>query len=253
MGLFRVPKCLLPAAALLALAARIGAADRHVADMSPLLTRVNTLVVSLKVLQYDPVELEKIGPDFKTTYSLKSLLLQYKQPGKIRLEGKSPSRGSAVLIYNGATRSYAIPKFRLRKTEDLTGSPGKRQSLLELGGLLSPETLTFMEGQFVKRELFAGQDASVYDMTYTGAQNGPRYRIWIDMRTRVTLKREWYDGENRLKATFTYFDPQELAPGLWIPTRSEIRNSDGALGAEVALVGARPNPALADSLFETAQ
>src|SRR5438046_2812166 len=70
-------------------------------DLADLTARIQDLETTLRVTKYEPKELEKIGADFKTTYSLRTLTLQYKQPDKLRLEGKSPTRGTALLILNG--------------------------------------------------------------------------------------------------------------------------------------------------------
>jgi outer membrane lipoprotein-sorting protein len=222
-------------------------------DLADFATKIEDIEASVRVTKYEPQELEKIGPDFKITYSVRTLTLQYKQPDKLRLEGKSPTRGNALLILNGPVRYYAIPKLRLHKTEDLSNAPGKRQSLLEYGGLLSPETLRFMEGRFVGQEKLGERAATVFELTYIKSGVGSHYRLWLDSRTHITLKRAWYDGDNKLRATFTYQDPKEVAPGVWLPGRAEIKNAEGVTAAEVSYTDVKINQKLPDSLFDTTQ
>lgn len=247
----------LTAALLPTLAARTAADDPKpgrgapAVDIHTLITKLDDLDATLKVTKYEPAELEKIGSDFKTTYSLRNLDLQFKQPDKLRLEGHSATRGSAVLILNGTTRFYSVPKFNLKKSEDLSNAPGKRQSLLEYAGLVVPDTLRFMQAQYVKTEVADGAEMAVFDMTYQGQGAGSsHYRIWVDTRTHITTRREWYDSANKLKATFSYLEPHEVTAGVWLPNRLEVKNADGMVAAEVAFSDAKANQKLPDSLFE---
>lgn len=220
-------------------------------DIRTLMTKVDDLDAVLKVTKYEPLELEKISPDFKTTYSVRNLNLQFKQPDKLRLEGHSATRGSALMILNGTVRFYSVPKFKLKKSEDLVNAPGKRQSLLEYGGLIGSDTLQFMQAQFVKMEALSGQNKAVFDLTYQGAgAGGSHYRVWIDPQTHITTKREWFDSANKLRATFAYLDPQEVTTGVWLPGRLEVKNAAGVVAAEVTFSAAKANQKLPDSLFE---
>ena len=220
-------------------------------DIQTFVTKLDDLDATLKVTKYEPLELEKISPDFKTTYSVRNLNLQFKQPDKLRLEGHSATRGSALMILNGTMRFYSVPKFKLKKSEDLVNSPGKRQSLLEYAGLVVPDTLRFMQAQFVKAEALNGENTAVFDLTYQGpGAGGSHYRVWIDTRTHITTKRDWYDSTNKLKASFTYLDPHEVSAGVWLPGRLEVKTAEGAMAAEVDFSEPKANQNLPDSLFE---
>lgn len=218
-------------------------------DISKLSTSLADLEATIRVTKYDSAELEKIGSDFKTTYSLRNLTIQYKQPDKIRLEARSQTRGGAVLIMNGPIRYYEVPKLKLRKSENLGAHPGKRQSLLEYAGLVSQGTLQFMDGRMLREEKLGDRDALVYELHFLGDEKNSYYRIWIDRQMRHTLKREWLDAAGKLRATFTYSDPQEVAPGIWIPTRVEVKNAEGLLAAVLALSDIKPNQGLTDEPF----
>ncbi|HZP83146.1 MAG TPA: outer membrane lipoprotein-sorting protein [Chthonomonadaceae bacterium] len=252
-GLRRKPGVL--AAALLAVigigfgvAARSAARPGDPRDLSDLTTKIEDMQASVQVTKLDSKELEKIGKDFGVTYRIRNLILQYKQPDKLRLTGRIPVLGEAVLIMNGAMRYYHVPKLE-KKVEDLEKSPGKRLSLLEYSGVLSPNTLSYMQGRFVREEMQDGRAALVYDMTYQGQEAGSHYRLWIDPDTRITRKREWYDRENRLRATFFYCDPQEVADGIWLPSRVEVRNAEGVTAAATTIRNVQINQGLSDDLF----
>ena len=230
------------------------AAPKPAHEVAERVTMIQDLQATLTVTQSDTKELDKIGKDFSVVYRLKNIALYYKSADRLRMEGSSRVYGDALLISNGPAVFYAVPRLRIRKTDDLTDAPGRRQSLLELAGVLSPETLKLMRGEFVKCNSLDGKPdgkmTEIYDLKYAGKPTGPRYRVWVDPVTRVTLRREWYDSSNKLRATFAYMEPQEIAPHIWLPAKCEVRNSDGGLAATLTIKDAKINQKLGDDLFE---
>lgn len=223
-------------------------------DAADRMTTLTDLQATLTVTQTDTKELDKIGKDFSLIYRLRNIVLYYKASDRVRLEGSSHVYGDALLISNGPSVFYAVPRMRIRKTEDLTDAPVHRQSLLELAGIITPETLKLMRAEFVKSDTLDGKPGGklmeIYDLKFRMKGVGPRYRIWLDPATRVTLKREWYDSANKLRATFSYLAPHEAAPNVWLPDRCEVRNSDSVLAAILTTKDAKVNQKLGDELFE---
>ena len=228
-------------------------ADAHdgvpVSELTRFLTPLSDLETTIRVTKFDSAELEKIGADFKTTYSIRNAIFQYKQPDKMRLEGRSQTRGGAVLILNGSKRYYEVPKFKVRAMENLERQPAKRFSLLEWVGLISTGTLQFMDGKLVREEKLADRDVQVFDMRYQDQPKGGYYRVWLDKETHITSRRDWFDGAGKLRATFLYTDPQEIAPGIWLPMRAEVKNADGASAAILTLSEPKANQGLSDEPF----
>lgn len=227
-------------------------AGRASRDIHNFTTNVEDIEATVRVTKYEPKELEKIGKDFGTTYLFRTLTFQYKQPDKIRLEGSSRVLGSALFILNGPNRFFNVPKLGRKSRENLEKAPGKRQSLLEYGGLLSPDTLRFMRGRFLREEIVDGTATPIYELTYPGSNGGSFHQVWIDPKTRITVKRAWFDGEKNLRATFTYLEPREVENGVWMPTRVEVKNSDGTLAASSTFDDIKINKGLDDSLFAIA-
>ncbi len=221
--------------------------------LSDLMTSVSDVEATIHVTKFEATEAEKIGQDFKRTYALRNVTLQYKQPNKLRIDGRSAIFGSAILILNGATRFYSVPKLRIHKLEDLENSPGKRQSMLEYSGVISPDTLQYMKGSFVREEKVDGQPALVYNLNYSGMEGGSHYRLWVDPRTHITVKREWFDATNNLRATFFYLDPLEISPGIWLPTRLDVKNAGGITAVSSAYSDFKVNQGLTDNLFSASQ
>jgi outer membrane lipoprotein-sorting protein len=223
---------------------------RQTKNLEQHIAPIQDMEVAVRVSQLESRELEKIGRDFGTIYRLRNLTLLYKSPDKLRLEGQSAIYGDALLVLNGAQRFYVIPKLKVRKVENLRDSPPKRQSLLEYGGMLSKDTFSFMQGQFVRQETIEGVETQVYDLKYTGTEANSYYRVWLDPRTRLTVKRVWFDSENQVKASFLYRQPREIEPGIWLPGQCEIRNAEGNTGAVLTYGAAKINQNLSDKLFD---
>lgn len=219
-------------------------------DIARFVAPFDDLEASVKVTKIEPKELEKIGRDFAMNYRLKNMTLLYKSPDKLRIEGRSNILGDALLIQNGASRFYAVPKLNLRKTEDLKESPSKRLSLLEYAGLVAKDTLGYMQAKFVKEEMLADKSVAVYELSYTGENGGKsKYRLWIDPETHLTRKRVWLDADNKVKATFLYSEPQETSPGVFLPGKCEILNGEGLSAATMSYSGVKVDQGLADTLF----
>ena len=210
------------------------------------------LTVRVEITKLESAELEKIGRDFSTIYRLKHLLLSYRQPDQIRLEGNSRVYGDGVLILSGTKRAYTVSKLHLKKLEDLKASPAKRQSLLEFAGLMTEGTLEFLKPKFVKHE----GDLDVYELRYFQNAQSPEveknsyFVVAIDPKTQITRTRRWFNSEGQLKASFAYLGEKEMTPGLWMPERCEIRNADNALAAVMEYRDAKANAGLSDDLFK---
>jgi outer membrane lipoprotein-sorting protein len=203
---------------------------------------LNDLQATVKVLMADQKELAKINRDFGMAYRLKDMVMRYKDPDKLRMEGRI-----GLLIINGSTRFFKVPQLGYAKKDDLNGSPGKRLSLLDIG-LLTRSGLADTESKFVRDETLNNVPVHVFDVAYRGDTTGHSL-VWVDPRTRAILKREWYNGEGKLRATFLYENLREIKPGLWIPTRLEVRNGEGTVAAVTAYSDLKVNQGLDDALF----
>jgi outer membrane lipoprotein-sorting protein len=209
-------------------------------------SQVADLQATVSVVRADQSELRKISKDFGMAYRLKSVTLRFKRPGKLRMEGKI-GQESAVYIVNGSTRYYSIPKFGISSRDNLGDSPGRRYSLLEVG-ILSRGDLAAVQSKHLRSEEIDGAKTQVFEVTYKG-DDSVRYVLWVDPAHQVVRRRDWYDSESKLKASFIHREPKEVAPGLWVPTRLEVRNGDGALAASAEYTEIKINQNLADNLF----
>lgn len=223
------------------------AENRSIRDF---VTPCKEMEAKITVSQLDAKEMEKIGKDFSVTYRLRNMHLLFRNPDKLRIEATSRVFGEALLILDGARRFYAVSKLGIRKVENLEKEPAKRQSLLEYGGQLSEGTLQFMEGSFLKEERVGEVQTLLYSLKYTGVTGGSYYHVWIDPTTKVTLKRVWFDAQDKVKATFLYSEVKELGNGIWVPSRCEIKNGEGVTGAVLDFSDVKVEGGLNSSLFE---
>ena len=218
--------------------------------LTDFVTTCKEMQATIYVSKLDSKEMEKIGKDFGTTYRLRNLRLFFRNPDKVRLEASSRIFGDALIIMEGTRRFYAVSKLNLRRVENLKKEPAKRQSLLEYGGQISPQTLDFMEGSFLKEDKVGTTTALCYSLKYTGQVGNSYYHIWIDPQTRITLKRVWFDPQNKIKATFLYSDVKEISPDFWMPGKCEIQNGEGVTAAILDFKEVKTGMPLDDSLFE---
>ena len=143
----------------------VGAYKPYKADdsihLAELTTKLDDLQATIHIAKCDNKELEKIGADFQRTYQFQDMLrdvtLEYKQPDKLRISGKNKILGKPSIVMNGPLRCFdgrasSARQQKRSQSGRLKAAPGKRQSLLEYGGLLSPATLDYMQGKFVRQE-----------------------------------------------------------------------------------------------------
>lgn len=192
-------------------------------------------------------ELGKINKDFGLSYRFKYSNIVFKEPFKFRAE--SVLEGSKLsVIQNGTKQKFNSPIYK--GTQNLAKSPGRMRTLLEFG-LLTPSLFQdFYEAKFVRVDRATGD--VVFDITYVAKlDDSTRFRVWIDPEKKYTVKREWYGQGHRaaLKATFFYDNPVNL-DGIWMPTRSSVRNADNKLAGTLGYEGLKINTGVSDSLFQ---
>jgi outer membrane lipoprotein-sorting protein len=211
--------------------------------LAQLATRaLRDLEASVQVVSADQAELAKINRDFGLAYRLKNLRMRYKEPSKLRMEGPIGS-----IIINGSARLFKVPAIKLQKRDDLGASPGKRYTLMDVG-LLTADSLLAVQGKFVKEETVGEAQTRQFELTYKD-DDSVRYMVWIDPARHLISKREWYDGAGKKKATFLFKEPKQVADGIWVPSRIEIRNAEDVVAAVTAYSDIKVNQGLDDALF----
>jgi len=191
-------------------------------------------------------ELAKINDDFGKSYRVPYTEIKVKEPFKLRLETNVEDT-KVLYIINGPKLLIRIPRVKINSRQDLSKSPGRRQTLLDFGVLTPSLFDNLFNAKFVR--LDRATNDVVFDVTYPAAlDDTSRHRIWVDPQKKYVTKREWYSQKGRQLATFFYNEPSNVG-GVWVPTKMQVKNVDGVLAGETFYTGLKVNQGLQDSLF----
>ncbi len=194
-------------------------------------------------------ELSKINKDFGQSYRFSSVEFKVKEPFKVRADANVEDT-KVLYITNGTKQLIRIPRIKVNSHQDLSKSPGRRQTLLDFGVLTPSLFDDFFVAKFVRMDRATGD--AVFDLTYVPAlDDTTRHRIWVDPQKKYVTRREWYSqrGGKQL-ATFYYTDPVN-AGGVWMPSHVSVKNVEGVLAGETYYDGLKINSGIPDSLFST--
>ncbi len=200
-------------------------------QITSLSSQVAALEEKVTISKVDMDALKTIDPNFAKNYLVTSLSLVFSAPNLLRIDGHSSVFGDAVLIQRGSVQFYELSRVHLTRTSNLQDSPSRLQSLLEYCGLIIPSQLQYLDARFVRQEALDGRTCSVFDLRYVGHPDASHYRVWIDSETHCTLKRDWYDAGNRLKAVFLYSNAVQTPQGFWLPQRIVVQTPAGKTAA----------------------
>lgn len=208
-------------------------------------TRLQDLRATIRQQTANQRELEKINRDFANSYRVKQMTARYKEPLRMRLESKI-GVVNVVYIING-NQKY-VSAGPIRNTDDITHAPGKRQTLMDFG-ILTPSFMRLVNARFLRFETEGATRYAVFELTWANSDDTSKHIVWMDGKTRTIYKRQWYNQQGKLMATFYYRNPVEASPGVWVPTRVEVYNADGKLGGVTTYSELRVNEGLPDNLF----
>jgi outer membrane lipoprotein-sorting protein len=217
-------------------------------------SRLDDFTADMHLVRYDADAGRRISKDFGRIYewmqkSHGDLQLHFKEPDKIRIDGRfGASKG--VFIVNGPEQVVRLSGLGLNVKTNLGDTPGKRKTLLDFG-LISSDYLSYTEAQYLNDRPFNGVMCAVFRISYRDKSKDTSHRlVWIDPRTKVTLKREEYSQDGKLRSIWYYHDPQQVAPGIYMPSTIEIDDNEGHLAGETAYRNVKVNQDIADSMFQ---
>ncbi len=187
-------------------------------------------------------ELKKIGGAFATTYSVKRMHVSYKFPNRARFEGKIAGV-PALLVYNGDSKLF---KVLFKKIQDVKGQPGQKQSLLDLGIFAHDWLTTDWEPHFLGRRNGLDQ----YKLTQRDTDNHSYDLISVNPKNYIIENLKTYNGDKILQKEIRFKNPVLIQPGIWVPSRVEVLNQYGKVGAVQTLEGTKVNAGISDDLFQ---
>ena len=238
--------------------ARVGAADGttiHAAKQSAAhevsadrveSTKIHDLTATMQVNDDETNidELKRIGGAFATTYRISHTVnVSYEYPNKARFEGRAFGVGIS-LIYNGDLKAYHTPIKS--SSMNVANQPGQKQSLLDLGIFAKDYLATDWKPTFLREE----NGLDVFQLSLRAVGNNSKEIVWVNPKTMITERRMSYNGDPKLIKELRYLKPMQIRPGIWVPTRIEIYNQFGKLGAVQDILNIKVNLGVDESLFD---
>ena len=212
-------------------------------------TNLKDLSAEVKVVAKNDTELRKIGKGYVDAYALTDRRFSYKEPGKVRADGK---RGLITMrmVTNGDRKLMQISFPPIRRIEDLKKNPGKADSISDLG-LLTPDWLPDHEYAWQRTETKDGRNCEVFRVW---DKRDPAYKhtYWIDVQTK-TLVEHIAHFRNRKKPGFKkrfVFSKPTLVSGVWVPTEMTVYNPEDKPAGTVRYQNLKVNTGLSDSIFK---
>jgi hypothetical protein len=203
---------------------------------------------SVDVVSKNDRELGKIGKGYVDAYKLTEQVIQYKEPGRVRFQGK---RGLFTIRYitNGGSKLTEVPTLRIRKKADISKEPAKGDSINDLG-VLTPSWAARVQDRWLRTETREGKTLQVFEYWY---KEDPRYRhtLWIDPETRTIAEHVAHHRNPKrpgFKKRFVYGDVKQVN-GVWLPTKVMLYNGENNLAATMRYESIKVNAGLKDSLF----
>jgi outer membrane lipoprotein-sorting protein len=216
--------------------------------------KLDDFTASIHLIRYDANAGRRINKDFGTIYEFMKkatgdMKLTYKEPDMLRVDGRFGPR-SAVYIVNNTDQWVRYPALGINTHMELGQSPGKRKTLLDVG-LISEDYLSYTEAQYINNRPVDGVMCAVFRISYKDKSLDTSHRlVWIDPKTKVTVKREEYSQVGKLLSIWYYHNPHEVAPGIYMPESIEVDDSQGKMAGETGYRNIQVNQGVSDSLFK---
>ena len=210
--------------------------------------KLEDFTAKMRVKSFDEHEGEKINKDFGYIYKLKGdVTLNYKEANHLRVDGQVATL-KVTMINNGAKQVIRLSNGS-KFDSDLGDSPGKRKTLID-AGLISKGYLAYTTSEFKRMQVVQGINCAFFHVSYKDKSLDTSYRnIWIDPKTKVTIKREEFSQEGKLNCTYLYLEPKEVSSGIWFPTKITVVNKNGKEAGTTTYNNVKVNQGLSDSLF----
>ncbi len=210
--------------------------------------KLDDFTAVMKVIQHNDGAGAKINKDFPMIYQLKGdVKVQYKEENRLRLDARLKT-ANVIFIINGTSQTVVAKSIGIHTVSNLGSSPGKRKTLLDVG-MISKGYLAYSEAEFKGAATFDGVVCAKFKLWYKDKSDSSYRLVWIDPKTKVTLKREDYSQTGKLNATYSYLLPKEVVPGVWFPTRVSATNNEGQKAGELSYNEVKVNQGVDDSIF----
>ena len=188
----------------------------------------------------------KIESNYARLYEFKSAVVSYKDPDKLRMDGKLGMVKFEYII-NGWSKIVRAPTIRFSKREDFTGDPAKLQDAFDLG-IVTPALWRNRRIEVIE-DPEAAQNHEIKIRLYW-PKGDMALLAWLDEQDLWLKRFEKRTGDGKLQLKVLYLNPRKVGGVIWMPTTVEIYTSDGEKAGTSEYTDVKVNTGLPDSLFE---
>jgi len=202
--------------------------------------------LTARITYKNNAELDKVSTDFAKGYQLKTSTVTFKQPDKMKVEGKLGLFKVAMII-NGDRKAFSIPSIHFTDRENIKGKPHQRQTDLDIGILTCSLWNDYIVTEATTEK---GSDGEVYKLVFvrSNAKN-KSIACWADAKTLKILKVDKYAVNGSMKSRYIYSNHREFN-GIWVPGKIDVYSQDGKLAATTVYDNIRVNTGVSDSAFK---
>lgn len=245
---FRIAVCLVLAAAAawgLAPGFAAGPEDDVRAKIHSATAGFRDVKMDVRIAYANQKELATIGKDYGKAYEFKNSKLIFKAPDKVKMTAVAGIVNVSYIITGNIKR---IRAGLLKKTEDITHEPHKKQTPLDVG-IVSESIWRQFRVERVKKEGDAANPVYVLTLSLSNSPQKKQY-IWVGANDFRLLKREKREADGSLKARYVYSKHREYAGTLWVPGEQRVYNIKGTLAGTTVYSGIQVNTGVKDSVFQ---
>jgi len=201
--------------------------------------------ISAKIAYSNQKELAVIGKDFGKSYQFKTSQIIFKSPDKVKVTSMAGLVNVSYIITGNTKR---IRAGLLKKTEDISNEPHKKQTALDVGIVTEAIWRQFSVDK-VKKEGTASSPMYVLTLSLSNSPQKKQY-IWVDGNDLRLLKREKHEADGSLKSRYVYSKHKEYKGVIWVPGEQRVYNRNGALAGTTTYSNIQINTGVADGVFQ---
>jgi len=201
--------------------------------------------IGAKIAYSNQKELAIIGKDYGKSYQFKNSTIIFKMPDKVKVTSTAGVVNVSYIITGNMKR---IRAGLLKKTEDISNEPHKKQTPLDVGVVTEAIWKQFRVDN-VKMEGTAANPTYVLTLSLSNSPQKKQY-IWVDGKDLRLLKREKHEADGSLKSRYVYSKHKEYKGVVWVPGEQRVYNKNGKLAGTTAYSNIKVNTGVADGVFQ---
>lgn len=188
----------------------------------------------------------KIDSNYVRLYDFQSARVYYKEPDKLRIEGKL-GMVKFEYICNGSLKIVRAPAIRFINRKDYADDPAKLQDAFDLG-LVTPSLWRHRRIEIVEDSEAAGRGEVKLRLRWP--KGDMTHFAWLDAKDLWLKSFEKRSADGKLLFRVHYSNPRRVGDVIWMPTKIEVYTSDGEKAGSTEYSDIKVNSDISDSLFE---